>query len=471
MKQLFPIALSAVLITACTTWQPEPAPALETAKADAWTDALKEAVPAGDERRQPFWRRSEDDTLMALIGRVETANPDLEEVRARLAEARAIERADRAGLGPRVETDAQVTAQRQSETGQIPVGRIPGYETEQVLYEAGFDASWELDLFGRKDTQRALSAARTALAEERLSGARFSLEAEAARAYVDTIAARLTLEALTRAAARQNDIFEGVAVRRAHGEASDFDVERVSGQLAEYEARFAPAEQDLAIARYRLARLTGQAPSAFDADLPEELPDPDPVRLDFSSDVLRQRSDVREAELAYVRAARESELAELDLYPRFTLFGGGGPSTTELSDFLDPASLALNLGAMVDWTLYDGGRREAQADAAEARLIQAQARYRSTVLSAMEEIEAAAVRYLKTGEQLDKRETVTASRARIAEMAGKRLEGGTGTLIEVLETERDLAEAELSEARVRAALLTARIALEKALGPHGAVER
>ncbi|WP_143435548.1 TolC family protein, partial [Henriciella aquimarina] len=306
--------------------------------------------------------------------------------------------------------------------------------------------------------------ARTALAEERLAGARFSLEAEAARAYVDTIAARLTLEALTRAAARQNDIFEGVAVRRAHGEASDFDVERAKGQLAEYESRFAPVEQDIAIARYKLARLTGQAPSAFDVELPDDLPAPAPARLDFSSDVLRQRSDVREAELAYVRAARESELAVLELYPRFTLFGGGGPSTTDLSKFLDPASLALNLGAMVDWTLYDGGRREAQADAAEARLAQAEANYRSTVLSAMEEIEAAAVRYLKAGEQLEKRETVTASRARIAEMAMARMEGGTGTFIDVLETERDLAEAELSEAQARAALLVARIGLDKALG-------
>ncbi|MEM5518136.1 TolC family protein [Henriciella sp. AS95] len=458
------IASLALMTTACASMQHEPAPALEAETGPVWTEYLQASAIHASETAPPVWETLDDPVFQSLLARLDDSNLDLAVARTRLAEARAIQRADEAGLGPVVGRSASVTAQRISETGSLPAGQIPGFETEQILYEAGFDASWEIDFFGRKDAQRALSAANVALAEEQVDAVRFALKADLMRAYVDAIASQREYALIQQATERQKALFDAAITRREYGEASDLDVERAEAALIAYRTRIAPLESAARTSLYRLAVLVGEAPGTFQVTLPGDLPAMAPLAIDLNSTLLRQRSDVRQAEIAYVQAARASDIAELDLYPRFSLFGGGGPGTTDFAKFLDPASLALNLGAMVDWTLFDGGRKAALAEASTSRLDRAEAEYSAAVLSAMQDIETSAATWLKARAVLAEQEKATLTRARLAQMATARFDAGTGTRIGILEAERDLAEARLAEADAKAGELTARIALDKALG-------
>lgn len=455
------------LLAGCASLSVEPAPPLETAAPVEWSDWLAASGLQADGLAPPFWKQLEDPILDALIEKALAANPDLAVTASRLREARALARADIAALGPRLGAGGSLTAQRLSETGTLPAGRIPGIDTEQVLYDVGFDASWELGLFGRHAARRDIAEARVNAAQAGLEDARASLIAEISRDYVALRGAQAERKSLALIIDRQRQLFETVEVRRDFGEASDLDLERARIQLASFEARQPPLEADIRTRFYRLSVLTGSTPSALSTRLSHEaaLPLPSqPPGYDLTSDVLRQRADVRQAERNYFVAARNRDLTALDIYPTVSLFAGGGPNTTDLVELFDPASLALDLGALFDWVLIDGGRREALTEASDEQRVQAAFAYRRVVLRALEEVEVAAARLVEARRELQQREVVVAGRADIADMARMRFEAGTGTLMDVLETERDLAEAEIAVTRLRTQSLIEQISLEKALG-------
>ncbi|MFC6196478.1 TolC family protein [Ponticaulis profundi] len=454
------------LLSGCASWAPEPAPGLETTEFSTlnWSEYVEAANVDMDAGRNAFWRHTDDTVLSGLIEAVNTQNVDLAAVRLRVAEARAMADAEIASLGPSANVGGSGAYNRTSLHGALPVGNFPGFDPDRLLYEVNFDAGWELDYYGRTDTQFALNVARIAQAMEMVTDARFSLEAELVRAYVDYQAAGRELAALDVILDRQSKLLAAIETRRDHGEASDYDVQRVETQLSEYRTHKAPLETRQAVAKYQIAVLVGQQPNTLQLSDDGDLPDFTEDHVDLSSDVLRQRSDVRQAELDYLIAAKQLQLREIDLLPSFQLFARGGPSTADITELLNPESLALNVGALVSWRLFDGGRRKNLVDAAQARLSQTELGYRAVVLSAMQDIETSAVRLAKLRESLARREDVTASRDVLVDMAQARFDGGTGTLLQVLEAERDAADALMAETELRADVLNAQIAFEKSLG-------
>lgn len=466
-------AICMALVPGCASIGPTPAPALEQIELADWSDYLTREREGQDSHRQPFWTSINDPALNELIADTIAGSKDLAIAASRLREARASHRADIAALGPSIGVESSAVSQRQTETGVLPVERIPGYETEYVLYDAHFDARWEADLFGRKDVRRELAAARLSTEEERYADVEVSLTAELVRAYIDLRGAQAERELLNTIIDRQKELQAGIQFRHKQGEASDIDYERALAQLANYEARRPPIVAAVRAAIYRIAQLTGKEVRAVESRLldPRDLPaiDFEPA-IGTASDLLRSRPDVRIAERNYVVAARSSDIAQLNLYPTLSLFGSAGPSSIQISDLLSPTSLALDLGAMIEWTVFDGGQKLAQTDAASERLIQAELSYRAAVLAALADVESSFANYVETGRELKLSEAAAASRLRLIKMASARFEGGTGTVIDILEAEREAAEAQITTVRLKARHLIERVALEKAIGVPGPVQ-
>lgn len=458
--------ISCLALTACASLQPDRAPALEPDPVPVWTSELEAMLPASGPLPQPFWRASDDALFADLVEIALANNADLAIATERVREARADLKVTKAGARPNIGFGASATGLRLSENGTIPAGQVPGVDTEQALFDLGLDASWELDLFGRNRAERDVSAARLASIEEQLADVRVSLIAELSINYVDLRAAQEEKAVLANIISDQTELLEAVRLQRAAGEASDLDVHRALAGLNEFEAQAPAFEATIQRSAYRIATLMGVMPSQLPAQLFDAgaLPESQ-VALPAAvlSDALRRRPDIRQAERDYVMAARSADLTRLNFYPTVSLFASVGPNTTSLDDIVDPASLAGELGALLAWTLFDGGERSGLLEAADARRVQAELAYRKAVLAAMEEVETAASDLMVSQRELEQRRQLAEDRARIAQMSRIRYEGGVETLVDLLISQQDEAHARMDIVRLRSALLTARVRLEKAL--------
>ena len=143
------LSLAAMALAGCSGLGPTPGDTTPPDVSAPWSAALTSQLPVADGTVPPLRERISDPQLAALVTTALAENVDTQIARERIVEARALVGLDQAGLGLQLGVDAGVTDQRLSENGVLPAGRIPGFEPNQTLYEAGFDASWELDLFGR----------------------------------------------------------------------------------------------------------------------------------------------------------------------------------------------------------------------------------------------------------------------------------------------------------------------------------
>ncbi|MEO1320715.1 MAG: efflux transporter outer membrane subunit [Pseudomonadota bacterium] len=461
------LSLAVVCLAGCAGLGPTAGDTTPPNVNPAWSAALAYQLPAADDTVPPLRERISDPQLATLVTTALTANVDTQIARERIVEARALAGLDQAELRLQLAVDAGVTDQRLSENGVLPAGRIPGFEPNQTLYEAGFDASWELDLFGRRGAVRDRAALRVALQETELADTEASLVAEIVRRYVEYNQYAAELALLDIVVQKQRALFDATVQRRDHGEASDYDVALAKAELAAAQTRVPGVRRAQRIAHHRLAVLTGQAPAALTIEPapPGTAPWSQAMVIDATpSSILRRRPDVRVAEIRYAQSVRDSDLARLDFYPKVTLFAAAGPEATSRGDLTDSASLASAIGALFEWAVLDGGRRQANLDATESREAQSALAYRRSVLSALEELENAAVLVTEAESQYEVQAKLLSTREQLADAARRRFEGGTVSLLTILESERDLADARIEANRAHAKRHTEVLALEKALG-------
>lgn len=454
-------------LAGCAALGPSPGDTMPPAVELAWSETLRERLPVTETPVTPLRERITEPQLAALVESALAANVDVSIARQRIAEARALAGVELAGFRPQLSVSASVTDQQLSENGLLPAGRIPGFEADQTIYEAGFDASWELDLFGRRRVTDDLGALRIAEAEFELVGAEDSLVAEITRNWLEYQSATAEVALLDIIVDRQQALFDATERRRRGGEASDFDVELARAQLMATQARLPSATRAKALARNRLAVLMGQSPAALTLPAVDVTGPPwrAATAIDVTlSDVLRRRPDVRAAEVRYAQAARNSDLARLEFYPRLTLFASAGPESTSTSNLTDSASLATAIGGLIDWAIFDGKRRRLQRDAATSRQAEAALAYRGVVLAAASDIESSAVRLATSSAEAAQQRAIAESRQRLSEMAQRRFDGGTVPVMTLLEAERDWADARIALVRLQTRAMIESLALQKALG-------
>jgi NodT family efflux transporter outer membrane factor (OMF) lipoprotein len=411
-----------------------------------------------------FWRELGDTTLTRLINETVHGNLDIRTAEARVRGARAARAEAVLDFAPTVTFAGGYTRQRLSGAG-FPFGS--GTFPDQDIWDAGFDASWELDLFGRVRRNVQAQGAFVALTREDLRDVEVSLTAELARAYFDLRGVQEQVSVAQRNAENQRRTLEVTRERLEAGRGTAFDVERAQAQLSFTLASIPLLDSRVAQAQYQIGVLVGRSPAAVAGELEGVAalpPLPASVAVSSPDSIIRRRPDVAAAErrLAVERALVGA--AKADYLPRITVGGSAGYSASAFDSLGDRGTFRYAVGPVISWPALNLGRIKARVDASRAREEEAKAQYSQTVLLALQEVETALVRYRTARARVEQIEYAASASERAANLARLRFSGGVSDFLQVLDAERTQLEAQDQLAQGRTDAATAYAALYKALG-------
>lgn len=468
------IVLSALLLGACAVGPDyrEP-PLVDTG--NGWTqpdDAERTAVDLSS-----WWTSLGDPALARLVTAALSDNLDLRQAQARIREARALR--DRAGAddSPSAGTSSSVTRRRQSENGPLPIGSIPGLQANQTIYDVGFDASWEIDLFGASRRTMESAEANLQAAQADAMGVRISVAAEVARTYLTLRGAQRELVAREASVQTLQQTFDLVGRRFELGDAAQADVDVAHARLAAAAAGLPSIRARVRGAAMSLGVLLGAPPerelALVDTATPNIVLAPFPVGE--RADVLRRRPDVRAAERRLAASTADIGVATAELFPKMSIGARGGFQSLDAGKLFEAASRTFSIVPLVSWRVFDGGRVRAEIRASEARQEQAALAYEQAVLAALGDAERALGSYRLGLEAVQRRRVAVQAARRSYGHAQARFEVGDIALTELLAEERILRDAEDAHARTYTSTAIDLVALFKALGggwgaaPSGAV--
>ncbi len=408
--------------------RPQVAPPL-TWHADM-AQGLQSAAPARQALAE-WWKALHDPVLTSLVQRAVADNFDLKQARGRLREARARRELAGAQLYPTLQGSGSATRSRS--------GQETGSGTTRELYSAGFDASWEPDVFGGQ--RRGLEAARADLqaSEEDLRDVTVSLLAEVALNYVDLRSYQTRLGIARANLKTLNETNDLARWRAQAGLTGELDVEQAKSNLEQTRANVPALKTGMEQAANRLAVLVGQPPGTVTAELaqPGPIPVPPPqVAVGVPADTLRQRPDVRRAERRLAAQTARIGEAEASRYPSLSLLGSIGLDALSPGKLLGIQALTSSLAAKAAATLFDAGRIQQNIAIQTALQAQALGAYRAAVLQALQDVEDALVAYANTQTRLQSLRSAAASAQTAAKLAADQYASGLIDFQTVLDTQR-----------------------------------
>ncbi len=409
-----------------------------------------------------WWAEFNDPVLDRLVRDALAGNYDIQIATARIMEARALRTETEFELAPIVPFDASYTRQR---VGESTV--FPGVEREADLYEAGFDALWELDFFGR--IRRTIEAD-TAELESRIATRRdviVSLLAEVARNYFELRGAQNQLDVARRNAANQQNTLDLTIVLLEGGRGTELDTSRARAQLNNTLAIIPPLEARVRRTIYRLGVLTGQQPAAYLTELlePKPFPEvPDVIRVGTPVELLERRPDIRVAERNLAAFTAAIGIATADLFPRISLLGSVSLQADTFSGVFESGAGAFSFGPDIFWPAFDLGRVYQRVEAADARTQAAFAQYQLTVLSAIEDVDGSLVDHNQEIERHKYLVEAAVESEKAMKLARMRYDFGVANFLDVLDAERTLLQAQTQLAASETDLHTSLVAVYKSLG-------
>ncbi|HET8613306.1 MAG TPA: efflux transporter outer membrane subunit [Sphingomonas sp.] len=466
---------SAALLAGCTVgpnYAGPPRAAPNAAKAPGFVRAGNASVtPAAPLAR--WWEGLNDPVLDTLETRALAANPSVAAADARLRKARAALRLEHANGYPNASASALYAHAHlpglnlgQSNSGGNGSGGGDN-TTDLNLYNVGFDASWEIDLFGghRRSVEAARATAGAAAAK--LADAQVSLSADVADAYVNLRDRQRRIALNERSVSMQEQMLGLTRQRYAQGAASKLDVARLQNQLDATRAQIVPLNAERDAYLDALATLTGEEPGALDALLTPARPLPLPpaeVAVGDPAALLQRRPDIRAAERTLAATTAKIGVAEAARFPRLSfmgIIGIGGTSPADLTHLDDFTAL---LAPQLSWSFLDFGRSKAKVEEAKADRDEAEANYRAAVLGALQDANDSLSRFRY-------RRITVATLARARQSADEaealmeqRYKAGTATLIDLLDARRQQIAADQNLSVAEAGLTGDFIAIQKALG-------
>lgn len=435
-----------------------------------------------------WWRSFGDPVLDAIEAQALSGNLGLAEAAARIDRTRGALRAAGAGGLPRAGAAASYFRERASDNGTRTLGSANGPAPDAAggadpggattvpppangafdLFQTGFDASWELDLWGRNRRAREAARADAQAAFFDREAASVSLSAEVARTYMMLRGAEMRLDLLRQ---RERAVAGGLRIaqdRHRRGAATRYDAATAATQLSAIKAELPRAEREAAEARNALALLAGMEPHGLDTvlnrggagipgasgNLPASLP----------SDLAKSRPDIRSAEAALHAATARIGVAKADFYPSISLTGSFGLQSLTLADMPEWGSRQFVAGPLIRLPIFEGGRLKGRLELVEADQRAAAIRYREVVLRAWHEIDNA----LEALRAEDARVAATATgveQSRVAShVATRRYEAGAAAYLDVLVADRARLEREADWVTAQTGRAVALTALYKALG-------
>lgn len=441
----------------------------ETKAPARWSESLAGGETNSTIGAADWWKSFHDPELDSLIDRATQSNLDLQIARARVREARAQYGIAAADLWPTVDGSASYARDLQSHhqplLGSIPLP--PEVPFENNVYQAGFDSSWEIDVFGGKRRAKEAAGAEFSATEFGRRDVLVTLLGDVARNYIDLRGYQQQL-----AIARENIAVQekGLAIthdRFAKGIASDLDVQQAATVLATTRAELPTLESSIETSMHRLEVLLGQKPGTSRAELIEASPipsQPPQVPVGLPSDLLLRRPDVRQAERQLAAATANIGVAKADLFPKFFLTGAAGFESVSASDWFTGDSKFWSVGPTMQWRIFDAGRVRGNIKVQNARQEEALAEYEKTVLTAFEEVENSLTLYAKEQARRHSLQDAVGSSQKSLDVANKLYASGLADFLQVLDAERSLYQTQDALVQSDRAISANLVSLYKSLG-------
>ena len=466
-----------VLLTACTVG-PDYRPPNPTVP-DRWVEQPKSAAPSQPDFSR-WWRGFNDERLNRLIERALLGNLDLRMAQSRIQAARAQVTVAESQRWPSVNASSGYQRQRISpnalrgalgsflggsnSTGLLstlgPIG------TPFNLFQAGFDSSWELDLFGGLRRQEEAAAAQAEASEESLRDLRVSLTAEVARQYLALAALHRQLVVAQERLTDAHALEQLVTASFHEGLATDIDLRQAKTARETAESAMAPLEAQIKSTHHALALLLGLEPGALDRQLARvtDIPEPPAIQPGLPADLLRRRPDIRLAERQVAAASASIGAAVAELFPKLSLTGVAGLQSQDLSNFTSLSSGFYGFGPRLSLPIFAAGRLLANIDVQEAGHSEALAAYQKAVMTALKEVEDGLAQAKGEQERLKSLDVAEQESRKAFQGATAYYEEGETDLAQVLAKRRDWHDARDRLTQSRLAWATAHVALFKALG-------
>jgi NodT family efflux transporter outer membrane factor (OMF) lipoprotein len=436
---------------------------------DAWTLSVLRDLDDNAACLSGWWKGFHDPTLNALIERARASNPSLRLALERITEARAQRGIAVSQALPQANSSGSYLRNRSSENlgGPVPPNNPSN------LYTAGFDAGWEIDIFGGIRRSVESADANIAAQEENYRDALVTLFADVALNYVDyrTLEARIAVA--NRNIASQRGSVDLTGKRLDAGLVPKIDVTQAQTNLSLSEAAVPQLRAQLAASKNRLATLTGGFPASVESILASSRGIPVPkagYSAGLPADLLRARPDIRRAERELAAQNARVGVAVADLYPRFTLFGDFKLQAANSGNLFDSSSRAYSFGPSFQWQIFSAGRIRNNIRVEESRVAQAYATYESTILGAVEEVETSMAGILYERERLSDLERAVSSSNETVSLVKDNYQNGLVSFQNVLDAERTKFSAEDEETFSRGQIARNYIILYKALGGGTATE-
>jgi NodT family efflux transporter outer membrane factor (OMF) lipoprotein len=411
-----------------------------------------------------WWTTLNDPELSSLEERAVKGNLDLKEAQARIREARALRAISKSDLFPTVDAGGSITENRLSEN---TLRRTVGVDLKSSLYAAGFDAGWELDIFG--GVRRSVEAAQANFeaTQEDLHDVLVSLLAEVALNYVEVRTFQTRLSAINANIKNQQESYELNQSRYQAGIVDELAVQESLRLLETSRSQIPSLEAGLDAAKNRLAVLLGEQPGKLHGELKAKrsIPAvPATVTVGIPAETLRHRPDIRQAERFLAAQTARIGVATADLYPKFRLFGTIGLESLSAGDFFEYASRTWSFGPSFSWNIFDAGAIRQNIEVQTARQEQALLQYESAVLQALEEVENALVAYAKEQNRRESLIKAEAAARRATQLARDQYQAGLVAFNNVLDAQRALLILQDQLARSQGTVTSNLVRLYKALG-------
>ena len=459
-NSLLPL-VAALMLAGCASdsnFVPRPAPAAPVAFKEDGGARFADVAPAESQPRGAWWQAFNDSALDDLVARASAGNTNLQTAAARVTEARALLRDAKADLLPQVGAVAGV----QRATIQPGLGAGPGQVGN--IGQAGFNASWEPDLFGKLAKARNAAQLDEQSREALLKSTLLLVQSETAQAYFDLreIDAERALVRQTMAA--YEDTLRLTERRYAAGDVAELDLARVRSEVASTHSQALALDRERALREHALAVLLGELPSGFslaEADWSGALPT---IPAGVPSTVLARRPDVAAAQLSMQAAEARAGVSRLAWFPDIALTANGGFASTDVGDLFKWSTRAWGIGALMSLPVFDGGRRAAGVQTANAQWDIAAAAYREQVLGAFRDVEDQLSSLRLLSDQAGAQKVAVDAATRATALSDTRYRNGLVSQLELLDARRtELANRRVA-VQVRGAQYDATIGLIRALG-------
>lgn len=427
------------------------------------------ATPSGTATLSPrWWEALGDAQLNGLIEAALAKSPDLRVAEARLRQSRAIQGIQDAAGGPTLGVGAQVSRDHLSRNSEMLANLpIKNINTDFTNHQIGFDASWEIDLFGHNRRLSEAAQARLEASAERLRDAGLVLSSEVARNYIDCRMWQQRLALAQDNLKNHEDLVRLLNLQAQAGEVTRLEVQRVETNRQVYEASLAELRIGWRQSLAALSTLTDLPLATLESRLGEAaqpMAVPEAPAPGLPSDLLKRRPDLRVAERELAAASADVGVAVADQYPRFSLIGTGGWASIQSGTLLTNASRLWSVGPQLHLTIFQSGRLKNQVKANEAAYEAASASYRKAVLVAVADVEVALTRVARSEERRQQLLRAEALQQKQVSLTELQLKVGEVPKTTLLEARRNLLSQQDQALQAKAQSLSALVALCKALG-------